>query len=118
MRNLTKLASIFFILFFLSSCNGNFNFKRFRLKNNETNESDKSLINKDKLEVKISCGEGSIKEYIKKGWIIKKEFSEEKICSWKSIPANENCDIEKDKGCKVITPDKLGIETTYFLEKK
>ena len=73
--------------------------------------------NKDKLEITISCDEESIGEYLKDGWKIKHKKSKEKVCSWKSIPANDNCDIEKDKGCKIIKPDSFGLETIYLLEK-
>ena len=49
--------------------------------------------------------------------LIKNKESKDKICSWKSMPANNNCDIEKDKGCKIIKPDNYGTETIYLLEK-
>ena len=29
-----------------------------------------------------------------------------------------DCDMEKDKGCKITMPDKIGEETIYLLEKK
>ena len=38
------------------------------------------------------------------GWIIVEEYTEEKVCTWKSFPATEDCDIEKDKGCKITVP--------------
>ena len=46
-----------------------------------------------------------------------KEYSEEKVCSWKTIAASKDCDIEKDKGCKIVQPDKMGEERIYLLEK-
>ena len=49
--------------------------------------------------------------------VIIKEDSQEKICTWKSVPANEACDMEKDKGCKITKPDKIGLEKIYLLEK-
>ena len=72
---------------------------------------------KKRIEIKFSCGEGSISEYLDEGWIILKEDSLEKICTWKSVPATKECDMEKDKGCKVTKPDKIGEEKTYLLEK-
>ena len=130
--NFVKALNIFFILILLSSCNGEFNFNK-RNKNNDSiinsqpsNNKDKSndqIINsqesntKDKLEITISCNEESIGEYLKDGWEIKNKTSKEEICSWKSIPANNSCDIEKDKGCKIIKPDRFGTETIYLLEK-
>ena len=72
---------------------------------------------KKKIEIKFSCGENGISEYLDDGWIILKEDSLEKICTWKSVPASKDCDMEKDKGCKVTKPDKIGVEKTYLLEK-
>ena len=111
-----KAISIF-ILFFLSSCNGEINFNRIKNKNDQFIKSDKVNL-KDKLEITISCDDESIGKYLKDGWKIRDKKSKEKVCSWKSIPANDNCDIEKDKGCKIIKPDKLGTETFYLLEKQ
>ena len=48
---------------------------------------------------------------------ILKEDSQEKICTWKSVPATKDCNMEKDKGCKITTPDKIGVEKIYLLEK-
>ena len=33
------------------------------------------------------------------------------------IPASDDCDMEKDKGCKITKPDKIGEEKTYIIEK-
>ena len=86
---------------------------------NNLQELDKKIKPKDKqkMELRISCGEGDLEEFLEDGWEITKEYSEEIICSWKSLPANENCDIEEDKGCKITKPDKMGQETFYLLEK-
>ena len=115
-QNLTKALNIFFILILLSSCNGEFKFNKTNNKNIPLINSQKSN-NKDKLEITISCDEESIEKYLNDGWIIKNKKSKEKVCSWKSIPANNTCDIEKDKGCKIIKPDIFGTETIYLLEK-
>ena len=115
-KKFTKALNIFFILILLSSCNGELNF-------NKTDNKKDTIINsqknntKDKLEITISCDEESIGKYLKNGWNIKNKKSKEKVCSWKSIPANDSCDIEKDKGCKIIKPDRFGTETIYLLEK-
>ena len=75
-------------------------------------ESDNSI------EIIVSCGEDSdLEKYISDGWVIKKEYSEEKVCSWKSIAASKDCNLEKDKGCKIVQPDKIGEERIYLLEK-
>ena len=120
-QNLTKVLNIFFILILLSSCNGQFSFNKTNNKSDQLINSQKSNIKdiniKDKLEIKISCNEESIEKYLKNGWKIKDKKSKKKVCSWKSIPANNTCDIEKDKGCKIIKPDNFGTETIYLLEK-
>jgi len=115
-KNCIKVLNIFFILILLSSCSGEFNTKK-KNKNNDPIINSQISNTKDKLEIIISCDEKSIGEYLKDGWKIKNKTSKEKVCSWKSIPANNTCDIEKDKGCKIIKPDKFGTETIYLLEK-
>ena len=79
---------------------------------NENINSEKKI-----MEIKFSCGENRISEYLEDGWIILKEDSQEKICTWKSVPASKDCDMEKDKGCKITKPDKIGEEKIYLLEK-
>ena len=115
-KNLSKASSIFFILILLSSCTGELNLNKIDNKKDSIINSQKSNT-KDKLEITISCDEESIGKYLKDGWKIKNKESKEKVCSWKSIPANNTCDIEKDKGCKIIKPDSFGTETIYLLEK-
>ncbi len=121
MKKFLKTLNIFFILIFLSSCNGEFNLNKSNKNNDRLNNSQKinsqKINTKDKLEIIISCNEESIEKYLKDGWKIKKKKSKEKVCTWKSIPANNTCDIEKDKGCKIIKPDSYGTETIYLLEK-
>ena len=114
--NYLKALNIFLILILLSSCDKEFNFNK-RNNNNDPITNSQRSNNKDKLEITISCNEESIGEYLKDGWKIKNKTSKEKVCSWKSIPANKSCDIEKDKGCKIIKPESFGDETIYLLEK-
>ena len=85
--------------------------------NKENNIKSNSNKKNKKLEISISCGKGSIDEFIREGWVVKKKYSEEKICSWKSVPANNKCDMDLDKGCKITKPDKIGVEVFYLLEK-
>tara|TARA_Y100000589_G_scaffold41992_1_gene35303 strand:- start:12404 stop:12754 length:351 start_codon:yes stop_codon:yes gene_type:complete len=108
--------SVILLLSFLSSCKLTESFLPTDENDNSIN-LDNNEVKNDKVEIRIGCGEGNIKDFIKEGWKIKKELSEEKICSWKSVPANNNCDMEKDKGCKITIPDIIGKETIYFLEK-
>ena len=115
-KKVVNTLNIFFILIFLSSCNGEFNKNNINKKNDPLSNSLK-INGKDKLEITIKCNEESITKYLKEGWKIKSKKSKEKVCSWKSIPANNTCDIEQDKGCKIIKPDSFGTETIYLLEK-
>ena len=73
---------------------------------------------KNSFGITVSCGENSnLEKYINEGWAIKQEYSEEKVCSWKTVAASKDCDLEKDKGCKVVVPDNVGEEKFYLLEK-
>ena len=111
----------FFNLIFLSLLLTSCTIKDYLIqtKPNKENEIKSNSNNKNKkLEITISCGKGSIDNYINEGWTVVKKYSEEKICSWKSVPANNKCNIELDKGCKITKPDKIGEEVYYLLEKK
>ena len=103
MKKFKKLTYIFIIFFLIGGC------KTSEKKINE---------NENTIEIIISCDDNNnLEEYINDGWNIKKEYSEEKVCSWKTIRATEDCDLEKDKGCKIVQPDKIGEERIYLLEK-
>ena len=116
MKNFLKLCNVFFILIFLTSCQTTEQ-KDIKLNDSENQKSEKIKNEKNKMEIRVSCGEGDISEFLNDGWNIVEEYSEEKICTWKSFPATKDCDMEKDKGCKITIPDKIGEEKTYFLEK-
>ena len=103
MKKFTNLSYILIVLCLISGC-----------KKPDKNVND----NKNSIEIITSCGENSeLEQYINDGWEIKKEYSEEKVCSWKTIAASKDCDLEKDKGCKIVQPDKIGEERIYLLEK-
>ena len=103
MKTYKQLIYIFMILFLIGSC---------KIPEKKVTENENSI------EIIISCGEDSnLQEYINDGWKIKKEYSEEKVCSWKTIAASKDCDLEKDKGCKLVQPDEIGEERIYLLEK-
>jgi len=104
------------IALFLSSCKTSIN-KESPLINAEENVYENINSEKKRMEIKFSCGEDRISKYLDDGWIILKEDSQEKICTWKSFPATKDCDMEKDKGCKITKPDKIGEEKIYLLEK-
>ena len=115
MKKLIKLLPLIFFILAINSC---------KISNNKESSIDEKKDNiektnskKEQIEVRFSCGENDISKYKAEGWNIVKEYSEEKICTWKSFPASKDCDMEKDKGCKITTPDEIGEETIYLLER-
>tara|TARA_B100001109_G_C18651691_1_gene375363 strand:- start:14 stop:391 length:378 start_codon:yes stop_codon:yes gene_type:complete len=115
--NIIKLFSqIILTAIFLSSCRTSIN-KDNPIKDFGENINEVSNSEKKRMEIKFSCGEDGISEYLEDGWSILKEDSQEKICTWKSVPATKDCNMEKDKGCKITKPDKIGKEKIYLLEK-
>ena len=116
MNIIKKFSQIILIAIFLSSCKTSIN-KKHLLNNVEKKIESNSNPEKKRIEIKFSCGDDSISEYLDDGWNIIKEESQEKICTWKSVPATKDCNMEKDKGCKITKPDKIGEEKIYLLEK-
>ena len=111
-----KITKLFLLLMLLTSCETTVN-KDELIKDSEEQNIERLNIEKSRMEVRYACGEDGISDFLNDGWIIVKEYSEEKICTWKSFPATKDCDMEKDKGCKITTPDKIGEEKVYLLEK-
>ena len=116
MERIKKFSQILLIVIFLGSCKTSSN-EDYPIKNSEENIKENTNSDKKRMEIKFSCGEDNISEYLDDGWIILREDSKEKICTWKSVPATKDCDMEKDKGCKITKPDKIGEEKIYLLEK-
>ena len=116
MKKIKKLSQILLILIFLTSCKTSINKNETKM-NSEININETDNSEKKRMEIKFSCGDNGISEYLEDGWTILKENSQEKICTWKSIPATKDCDMQKDKGCKLTMPDKIGEEKIYLLEK-
>ena len=116
MNIIKKSSQIILIAIFLSSCRTSIN-NEYPLKNLEKNINENHNPEKNRMEIKFSCGEDGISEYLDDGWKILKEDFQEKICTWKSVPATKDCNMEKDKGCKITKPDKIGEEKIYLLEK-
>ena len=116
MKRIKRVSQILIVLIFLTSCRSSIN-KDNLIINSEEKVNEENYQEKKRMEIKFSCGDNGISEYLNDGWIILKEESQEKICTWKSIPASKDCDMEKDKGCKITKPDKIGIEKIYLLEK-
>jgi len=116
MKIIKQFPQIILIAIFLSSCMKSIN-KEDPIENMKKNINENSNTEKKKMEIKFSCEEDGISEYLDDGWNILKEDSQEKICTWKSVPATNDCNMEKDKGCKITTPDRIGEEKIYLLEK-
>ena len=116
MKRIKQFTKLFIVLVFLTSCRISTNNEN-PIINSEGKINKKNNSEKKRMEIKFSCGDDGISEYLDDGWIILKEDSQEKICTWKSVPATRDCNMEKDKGCKLTKPDKIGEEKTYLLEK-
>ena len=104
------------LLIFITSCKTSLK-KEYPTIQNGENLNKSNNVDKKRMEIKFSCGEEGISQYLDDGWIIIKEDTQEKICTWKSFPATKDCDMAKDKGCKITKPDKVGEEKIYLLEK-
>ena len=117
MENFIKLTKLFLLMTLLTSCKTTVNREEL-INDSEEQKIEQLNTAKNKMEVRYSCGEDGISQFLNDGWIIIEEYSEEKICTWKSYPATKDCDMEKDKGCKITSPDKIGVEKIYLLEKK
>jgi len=104
------------LVVFLTSCKTSIN-EDYPIINSEGNSNENNNLESERMEVKFSCGDDGISEYLDDGWLIVKEDIQEKICTWQSVPATKDCDMEKDKGCKITKPDKIGEEKIYLLEK-
>jgi len=116
MKIIKQFPLIILIAIFLISCRTSTN-KEYPINNSEKNIDQNLNSEKKRMEIKFSCGEDGISEYLDDGWNILREDSQEKICTWKSVPATKDCNMEKDKGCKITQPDKIGEEKIYLLEK-
>jgi len=112
MKKIIKFSPLLIFSLLLSSCKTSINEDKLIDESYENLNSEKNQI-----EIRFSCGEDNISKYIEEGWVIIDEYSEEKICTWKSFPATKDCDMEKDKGCKITKPDRIGIERIYLLER-
>ena len=116
MNLIKQFLQIILISIFLSSCKTSIN-KENQKEILEENINEISSSEKKRMEIKFSCEEDGISEFLDDGWKILKEDSQEKICTWKSVPATKDCNMEKDKGCKITKPDRIGREKIYLLEK-
>ena len=103
MKEYRRLTYIFIIFFLINGCKA---------------IEKKVTENKNNIEIVVSCGDdNNLEKYLNDGWTIKQEYSEEKVCSWKTVAASKDCNLEKDKGCKIVKPDRIGEEKIFLLEK-
>jgi len=116
MKNIIRLFPIFIGLLIISSCK-TLTKKETFIDESKENIKKISSSENNQLEIRFSCEEDDISKYTDNGWVIVKEYTEEKICTWKSVAASKGCDMEKDKGCKIKKPDKIGQEKIYLLER-
>ena len=116
MKNFIKLAQLLLFLIFLTSCKKTVNNDELIIDSKDM-KTEQLIRAKNKMEVRFSCEKDWISEFLNNGWVIVEKYTQEKICSWKSVSANKDCDLEKDKGCKIKIPDKIGKEKVYLLEK-
>ena len=116
MQRIKQFTKIFLFLVLLTSCRISTNNEN-PIINSKEDIDENTNTGKKRIEVKFTCDEDGISDYLDDGWIILKEDSQEKICTWKSVPATRDCNMEKDKGCKITQPDKIGEEKIYLLEK-
>ena len=117
MKIIKQFLRIFLVVIFLTSCKKSINNDYPIINSEEKNNNNNTITETQRMEIKFSCGKDGISEYLDDGGIILKEDIQEKICTWKSVPATSDCDMEKDKGCKITKPDKIGEEKIYLLEK-
>ena len=116
MKYIIRFFPILVVLLIISSCKTLTKKDTFIDESNENIKKSSSSEN-NQLEIRFSCGEDGISKYTDNGWVVVKEYTEEKICTWKSVAATKDCDMEKDKGCKITKPDKIGQEKIYLLER-
>ena len=82
MKIIKQLQLIILIAIFLTSCKRSTN-KEYPINNLKKNIEENPISEKKRMEIKFSCGEDRISEYLDDGWNILKEDSQEKICTWK-----------------------------------
>ena len=116
MKKIKRVLQIIFFVILLTSCSTKDD-EVLPNVNPDEDIKENSDPKKKRMEIKFSCDENGISEYLNDGWRILKEDTQEKICTWKSVPATKDCNMEKDKGCRITKPDKIGEEKIYLLEK-
>jgi len=114
-----KIISLLFLLVFTTSCTKSTTNQNNGIKNIENGIDSKVIENQvtEKI-LTYRCGDkDNVNEYLQKGWKVNKKEEQEVVCTWKTKKAFKNCDIDKDKGCKLTIPDKKGTSTTYIISR-
>ena len=83
MNKIKKILQIFLLLIFLTSCKTSIK-KDKPIMNPKEDFNENVNSEKKIMEIKFSCGENRISEYLEDGWIILKEDSKKNLY-WKSI---------------------------------
>jgi len=99
MKIIKQFPLLILISIFLISCRTSTH-KDYPINNLEKNIDKNLNSEKKRMEIKFSCGEEGISEYLDDGWTILREESVERICTWKSVPATKDCNMEKIKDVK------------------
>ncbi len=86
-------------------------------KKNIMDENFHNEIPKEQISLKVICDNKNIDSYLKSGWKVINKSSNNVTCSWKTIKANKECNLIKDKGCRLTVPDQTGLEIIYLLER-
>ena len=78
MKRIKQFSQILLITIFLSSCRTSIN-KEYSINNSQENINESNNSKKKRMEIKFSCGEDGISEYLDDGWNIIREDSQEKF---------------------------------------
>ena len=78
MKKINEFSQIIIVLIFLTSCRSSIN-KDFPVIKTEGDILEKNNQEKKRMELKFSCGDDGISQYLDNGWIILKEDSQEKF---------------------------------------
>ena len=84
MKRLIRFSQFFLILILISSCKTLIE-REPKILDSDIQDKKSNIEEKNKMEIRVSCGEGDVSKFLKEGWIIVEESTEEKVCTWKSF---------------------------------
>ena len=111
MKKTKQISQLILSLILLTSCRTLINNEEPSI-NSEENIDENYNSKKERMEIKFSCGDDGISKYLDDGWIIIKENLKKNLHL--EIILTKDCDMEKDKGCKLTKPDKVGEENLFI----